>query len=98
MRHCHPTLSVHDALRILLFNQPVQDLASKAFLDLGPGKERVALRVAREEKADGTGKPADFGLLLPGDAQDRKSTRLNSSHEWISYAAFSLKTKTQVGP
>src|SRR5438105_5630640 len=27
------------------------------------------------------------------DAQDRKSTRLNSSHEWISYAVFCLKKK-----
>src|SRR5438105_12811095 len=26
---------------------------------------------------------------------DRKSTRLNSSHEWISYAVFCLKKKTQ---
>src|SRR5207247_6813686 len=26
-------------------------------------------------------------------AQDRKSTRLNSSHEWISYAVFCLKKK-----
>src|SRR5438105_11315396 len=25
--------------------------------------------------------------------RDRKSTRLNSSHEWISYAAFCLKKK-----
>src|SRR5438105_5700438 len=30
------------------------------------------------------------GLLA---AQDRKSTRLNSSHEWISYAVFCLKKK-----
>src|SRR6266536_2680146 len=30
---------------------------------------------------------------LGGD--DRKSTRLNSSHEWISYAVFSLKKKTE---
>src|SRR6266536_3996937 len=28
--------------------------------------------------------------LVPGD---RKSTRLNSSHEWISYAVFCLKKK-----
>src|SRR6266849_5304764 len=28
--------------------------------------------------------------------QDRKSTRLNSSHEWISYAAFCLKKKRPV--
>src|SRR5438105_13989665 len=26
---------------------------------------------------------------------DRKSTRLNSSHEWISYAVFCLKKKSQ---
>src|SRR5438105_6613323 len=26
-------------------------------------------------------------------ASDRKSTRLNSSHEWISYAVFCLKKK-----
>src|SRR5438105_15234611 len=27
------------------------------------------------------------------DRPDRKSTRLNSSHEWISYAVFCLKKK-----
>src|SRR5207247_9790987 len=27
------------------------------------------------------------------EEQDRKSTRLNSSHEWISYAVFCLKKK-----
>src|SRR5438105_6652316 len=30
-----------------------------------------------------------MGLATLG--QDRKSTRLNSSHEWISYAVFCLK-------
>src|SRR5438309_7731929 len=30
---------------------------------------------------------------LPGDIQDRKSTRLNSSHSSISYAVFCLKKK-----
>src|SRR5438105_2474257 len=29
-------------------------------------------------------------------ARDRKSTRLNSSHEWISYAVFSLKKKPAI--
>src|SRR5438105_12694183 len=28
-----------------------------------------------------------------GAQRDRKSTRLNSSHEWISYAVFCLKKK-----
>src|SRR5207247_7678739 len=27
---------------------------------------------------------------------DRKSTRLNSSHEWISYAVFCLKKKRKI--
>src|SRR5438105_10117102 len=30
------------------------------------------------------------------DGQDRKSTRLNSSHEWISYAVFCLKKKKRI--
>src|SRR5207247_7546323 len=30
---------------------------------------------------------------LRGKGRDRKSTRLNSSHEWISYAVFCLKKK-----
>src|SRR6266487_5921236 len=30
--------------------------------------------------------------------EDRKSTRLNSSHPSISYAVFCLKTKTQTPP
>src|SRR5438105_10486856 len=30
---------------------------------------------------------------LPVTSTDRKSTRLNSSHEWISYAVFCLKKK-----
>src|SRR5207247_11109284 len=30
---------------------------------------------------------------MAGRTRDRKSTRLNSSHEWISYAVFCLKKK-----
>src|SRR5688572_32770113 len=33
------------------------------------------------------------GLALVGEVQDRKSTRLNSSHSQISYAVFCLKKK-----
>src|SRR5207247_3257448 len=32
----------------------------------------------------------------PAAASDRKSTRLNSSHEWISYAVFCLKKKKKI--
>src|SRR5438105_6112174 len=35
------------------------------------------------------------GLLIAIGLLDRKSTRLNSSHEWISYAVFCLKKKEE---
>src|SRR5438445_7930833 len=42
-----------------------------------------------------------FGMLVAGriatDSQDRKSTRLNSSHANISYAVFCLKKKSTIG-
>src|SRR5687768_18465086 len=33
------------------------------------------------------------GRAVPPDVRDRKSTRLNSSHDYISYAFFCLKKK-----
>src|SRR2546429_6895703 len=36
------------------------------------------------------------GKRCPQFGQDRKSTRLNSSHGYISYAVFCLKNKTTV--
>src|SRR5258708_21426541 len=36
----------------------------------------------------------ELGLVLGGDV-DRKSTRLNSSHQIISYAVFCLKKKKE---
>src|SRR5438105_5720312 len=45
----------------------------------------------------GTMAPLVVGDLViagvSGADEDRKSTRLNSSHEWISYAVFCLKKK-----
>src|SRR6266536_4264501 len=42
----------------------------------------------------GAGDPVQLGRARYGQATlDRKSTRLNSSHEWISYAVFCLKKK-----
>src|SRR5437763_7689138 len=38
-----------------------------------------------------------IGELVALDAEDRKSTRLNSSHRCISYAVFCLKKKTCLG-
>src|SRR5438105_7020747 len=36
--------------------------------------------------------------VLEAAKADRKSTRLNSSHEWISYAVFCLKKKKKTKP
>src|SRR5699024_10034477 len=51
----------------------------------GPGAGAVDPEEALEDA---------FQVLL-GDAQDRKSTRLNSSHVSISYAVFCLKKKNK---
>src|SRR5438552_12932187 len=40
--------------------------------------------------------PAKFGVV-EAENQDRKSTRLNSSHQIISYAVFCLKKKKNKG-
>src|SRR2546422_8315582 len=79
------TLSLHDALPI----------SGKA------GDERVAVSSVRprgEEAAvcrrQSLGDSHDLGGSLPL-TQDRKSTRLNSSHGYISYAVFCLKKKKE---
>src|SRR5438105_5423433 len=51
-------------------------------------------RVRRRHRrpcADGESRPRHG--CSARSALDRKSTRLNSSHEWISYAVFCLKKK-----
>src|SRR5688572_30914385 len=77
------TLSLHDALPISddhrrRGNQGDADVPAE---QAGQGgAARVQERDRRREAADGR-------------AQDRKSTRLNSSHSQISYAVFCLKKK-----
>src|SRR5258708_13757711 len=76
------TLSLHDALPIW------------------PGEKGMAERLMGLAGVDGCLAPeTDFagmaGLLERGALLlDRKSTRLNSSHQIISYAVFCLKKKT----
>src|SRR5438105_8822334 len=51
---------------------------------------RLCLRPGHaHEPADRRHDGAEHAL----ECEDRKSTRLNSSHEWISYAVFCLKKK-----
>src|SRR2546429_6660035 len=76
------TLSLHDALPI-----------SGGAAHLGRG-ERQSGR-AQDTCRGGTVPRLDHRPRGPavGSRQDRKSTRLNSSHGYISYAVFCLKKK-----
>src|SRR2546422_8407497 len=58
----------------------------------------LELRVARRRHEDA--RAAELGDLDGGGghAADRKSTRLNSSHGYISYAVFCLKKKKKYRP
>src|SRR2546422_1752846 len=55
------------------------------------GDERAAGR-SHGERRDGSERPGLVQLRWRG-RRDRKSTRLNSSHGYISYAVFCLKKK-----
>src|SRR5207244_12399512 len=95
---CHP-LSLHDAL-------PISTASAKHLAEAGADSvtyfETAGWRGVLE-RADGPPDPDRFssrpGAAFPlyhvladlGEWQDRKSTRLNSSHQIISYAVFCLK-------
>src|SRR5687768_18611029 len=79
------TLSLHDALPIC-----ISRLAA-------PGREQLEdIRFFDGRDVEGAGMRFDaFGGAQLIHEQDRKSTRLNSSHGYISYAVFCLKKKTK---
>src|SRR5947208_16357312 len=86
------TLSLHDALPISL--ERLADRGSVVKL-LGP------LRRLRSEAGFGLIELAMAMVMLNvgitiAMARDRKSTRLNSSHQIISYAVFCLKNKKKI--
>src|SRR5690606_39586850 len=76
--------------------------AQKAAADAQAELDRISKENLRNSVALAKGVPADLVQFLNGDteddlnAQDRKSTRLNSSHVKISYAVFCLKKKKNV--
>src|SRR5207247_9069408 len=61
-----------------------------------PARDRRTPRRNRRSNRRGSARRCGFGSPDPAAStnRDRKSTRLNSSHEWISYAVFCLKKKT----
>src|SRR5262245_64549998 len=77
------TLSLHDAL-------PICSLS-------GDGKTAAFQKIHTRQQSH-IGVPlnldaSNIGARVQGNAKDRKSTRLNSSHLGISYAVFCLKKK-----
>src|SRR5260221_586474 len=83
------TLSLHDALPIYLGRVLVAEV----------GTRQVALGELhhRAGPLDGHGPALRATVAVPAEddaAEDRKSTRLNSSHTVISYAVFCLQKKT----
>src|SRR5438105_8678476 len=84
------TLSLHDALPI--FDQHVGGLdEANSELSVGQldGFEQAQAELFTIELHGVVDEKLGLSLL----ETDRKSTRLNSSHEWISYAVFCLKKK-----
>src|SRR2546430_13756421 len=87
------TLSLHDALPICLGDHANahraihEDFVSREELQrlLEDRHELIAKRIHTLEPA--------LGHVARHAAEDRKSTRLNSSHSQISYAVFCLKKK-----
>src|SRR5438105_10383739 len=79
------TLSLHDALPISI---------RIALLHAG---QKVHTHLEMVGAGDDRRREPAGELIGDADADasetDRKSTRLNSSHEWISYAVFCLKKK-----
>src|SRR5438105_10984799 len=82
------TLSLHDAL-------PISNAVRRSRAGLSDAKRPVGsfifLGLTGVGKTELARALAEF--LFDDEKLDRKSTRLNSSHEWISYAVFCLKKK-----
>src|SRR5206468_10095316 len=93
-------LSLHDALPISVLVQPDERLPAGVLV--GPAVQTdpcdVDAPAVEPRRPLGTARGVDdrvprAGELDPEVVEDRKSTRLNSSHDQISYAVFCLKKK-----
>src|SRR5439155_26377533 len=85
----HTTLFPYMTLFRSLHRQVVPRIAD--VVDLARG-DAVLVGDDRHQRVDAVVEVGE-GALLPPAVEDRKSTRLNSSHVAISYAVFCLKKK-----
>src|SRR5688572_31059019 len=82
------TLSLHDALPISYLPPDKQKFRSAAFTPDG-----LKVVAAAEQRLMVLDADSQEELAAVDLGEDRKSTRLNSSHSQISYAVFCLKKK-----
>src|SRR5258708_1183660 len=85
-----PYTTLFRSAEFCLAEQPAGEI-SRRVAALGGDDERRQRQIAQLAGVD----PAELHRQADehGDVGDRKSTRLNSSHQIISYAVFSLKKK-----
>src|SRR5207248_6360643 len=92
-------LSLHDALPICALRMSATVPTFVVFMSLGLGLGQGCRASSLPGGSAGEAVPCDplaAGPITPGaivgvGQEDRKSTRLNSSHRTISYAVFCLK-------
>src|SRR3712207_8435170 len=77
----------------LFRSEPTAAPCMLARMALGAGVSVYDLGLDNRTAADGLAVPRASELAWSMTRQDRKSTRLNSSHANISYAVFCLKKK-----
>src|SRR5207247_11030174 len=94
------SLSLHDALPISqtgcihIYKDVGTVNTRRAFVLIFAGLLCKATPASAAQRAAGFHlEEATIGQIQQAIRSDRKSTRLNSSHEWISYAVFCLKKK-----
>src|SRR3989449_3379720 len=85
------TLSLHDALPIYRLRHLPREHGRRVSRS-GAHRRRSIHRGGGQHRA-GSGAHHPGGVRMGEGARDRKSTRLNSSHGYISYAVFCLKKK-----
>src|SRR3712207_7255194 len=97
-----PIASMDDLLFFLMIRRPPRSTlfpSTTLFRSLGEGDVHAVHGAGpvRQQRVDVLPPPGGGAALVPGQPadqdEDRKSTRLNSSHANISYAVFCLKKK-----
>src|SRR5207244_12383235 len=92
------SLSLHDALPIsvVVFDRSAVVVFERSAVVASahcPGRASAVAGLAAVRPSGAPGPAWSADPEVPAGASDRKSTRLNSSHQIISYAVFCLKNK-----